>query len=573
MNKPAARLTALSLSLLLFAGCATTAVTPVANPGQQAALALLEQGKPREAAQQLEAEAGKARGALRTQLLADAAFAWHEAGDNARARSLAAQVQPRQLTGASRSRFALLTAELALTDKQPANALQALADGFQQAPPALHARWLLTQADALEGTGDGFAAASSRARASTLLEAKARTDNQQAIGRLLAGVDDRTLSARATALPAGDPLYNHAGRALMARGLALPRPFDADPQRQLDTSKRPAAERDGYRPPVKLAVLLPLSGNLATAAAPVRDGLLAGYYAEHRRRPDIQFIDTRGSAAGATAAYDKAVAAGVDFVVGPLGRDEVDALFARDLSVPVLALNRGKDAPPAGSAGFSLAPEDDGLMAAEYLRARERGSAVIIASSDDNGRRAANAFKERFIQRGGQVSSTLSVSDNPADISAQLRAATGADAVFLAVKGAQARVLAPQLALSGLGGALRVGGSQLATGTGKEDEDTALDGIVFPSETWTARGVAGLPSSTSLATTLPTARGGAARLFAFGFDAWQITAYMERLITAPDSGVGGATGTLYLDGFGNILRKPAWSTFSGGRPTPIADGR
>lgn len=573
MKKPAARITALSLSLLLLAGCATTSVAPVASPAQQAAIALLDQGRAKEAAVQLEAEANLVRGAQRGQLLADAAFAWHDAGDTARARSLLPQIQPRQLSGTTRQRFNLLTAELALLDKQPAIALQALAGGSAGLPPSLHARWLLTQSQAQEGSGDAFGAAASLARANELFAGKERNANQQAINRLLAGLDDNTLSARSSALPLGDPLYNHAGRALLGRGLALPRPFDADPLRQLDTSKRPPAERDGYRPPVKLAVLLPLSGNLATAAAPVRDGLLAGYYAEYRRRPEIQFIDTRGSAAGANTAYDKAVAGGADFVVGPLGRDEVDALFGRELSVPVLALNRGKDAPPPGSAGFSLAPEDDGLMAAEYLLARERRNAVLIASSDDNGRRAAAAFKERFGQRGGQVALSVSVSENPADVSSQLRTAAGADAVFLAVKGSQARALTPQLALAGLGGALRVGGAHMTSGTGKPEEDMALDGIAFPSETWTARGVAGLPAASSVAGSLPTARGAAARLFAFGFDAWKITAYMEQMISAPDRGLPGATGDLHLDGFGNIMRKPAWSMFSGGRPQPIADGR
>src|SRR5690606_34630455 len=107
----------------------------------------------------------------------------------------------------------------------------------------------------------------------------------------------------------------------------------------VSAAKRPPADTDGYRPPLKLAVLLPLTGDLSRAALPVRDGLLAGYYAENRQRPEIVFHDTAG---GVDAAYDQATAAGADFVVGPLGRDEVDALFARaSLPVPVLAPNRG----------------------------------------------------------------------------------------------------------------------------------------------------------------------------------------------------------------------------------------
>ncbi len=571
MNKPAVRISALALSLLLLAGCATTGLTGAPeSPAQTQALQLLEQGQPREAALQLESLAATLRGAARSNALADAGFAWHEAGDATRARSLFAQLQPRQLSGATRQRYQLASAELALADNQPAAALTALTEIPSGLSPALAARWQLARANALQASGQSFEAAQARAQAHAQLDARAKAGNQAAIISLLGQLDDSTLRNRAVALPANDPLYNFAGRALLARGLPLPRPFDREPAAQFDTSKRPPALSDGYRPPVKLAVLLPLSGRLATAAQPVRDGLLTGYYGESRRRPQIDFIDTAGTPAGALAAYDRAVAAGADFVVGPLGRDEVDAVYGRvTLPVPVLALNRGKDAPPAGSAGFSLAPEDDGVLAAEYLRGRERARTLVLHASDDTGRRAAAAFAERFKQRGGQVAATIAVGDTVSDITAQLRSAGAVDSVLMAVRAPQARQLAPQLALAGVGGGIRVGTSQLTIGSGKQDEDTALDGIVYPNEAWNVRNVAGLPSATSAGQLLPSARGAAGRLFAFGFDAWKITAYLESL--SQQGGLAGATGTLYLDGSGNILRVPAWSTFSGGRPMPIAN--
>jgi hypothetical protein len=61
---------------------------------------------------------------------------------------------------------------------------------------------------------------------------------------------------------------------------------------------RAPAEADGYRPPERLAMLLPLSGEAARAAAPVRDGFLAGYYGENRRRPEISFYDTHRRGTG-----------------------------------------------------------------------------------------------------------------------------------------------------------------------------------------------------------------------------------------------------------------------------------
>jgi len=420
-----------------------------------------------------------------------------------------------------------------------------------------------------------FVSAGQLARNHAALSGQASSDNARAIQRLLTGIDNDSLARDAARLPVGDPLYDFAGQALLKRGLPLPRPFDRSAQWRFDLNNRPAADRDGYRPPVKLAVLLPLSGQLATASAPVRDGLLAGYYGETRRRPEIMFFDTSGTPAGAVDAYARAAAAGVDFIIGPLGRDEVSAIFSQStLAVPTLALNRGVVSPPPGNAGFSLAPEDDGIAASEYLLSRERESALVIGGSDDNGRRAASAFAARFSERGGTVVNTLTVGDAPGDLSAALAAAAqaGVDAVFLATKGSTARAITPQLALAGLGGKSRVATSQLISGTGKPELDSALDGIIYPTEVWAARGLPGLPPASLVGAQLPTARGPAARLFAFGFDAWLLTAYLEQLATGNNAQLQGATGELRMDGFGNVVRTPAWSTFSGGVSVPVAGG-
>ncbi|WP_372015882.1 penicillin-binding protein activator [Pseudoxanthomonas sp. 10H] len=566
-----------ALAALLAAGCASVATTPSAAPEHTAALAQLEQGQAREAAQRLEALAAAAKGSARNALLADAAFAWHEAGDDARARALAAQVDVRRTGGAGRARFALLQAELAIAAKQPGGVSAALAGSDPATLPApLQARWHLAQAQGLETGGDVVGAAAARARADGALQGAARDGNRREIERLLSTLDDATLSARAAALPAGDPLYNFAGRALVRRGLPLPRPFDTG--EGWDFSQRAPAAADGYRPPRKLAVLLPLSGPLATASGPVRDGLLAGYHAEGRARPPVTFYDTTGTPAGAVAAYERAVADGNDFVVGPLGRDEVGAVFARpDARVSSLALNRGNVAPPPGHLSFSLAPEDDGIAAADYLLAREHRKVLVVGSNDDNGRRAVDAFRARLGERGGSVAGVVSVGEVDAgglgDVSAQLAqaAAAGADSVFLAVRGPQARALVPQLAMAGFASRTRVAASQLVSGTGKASEDVVLDGIVFPGEAWPARGVAGLPPYSQVSEMLPTARGGAARLFAFGHDAWLVSAFLERLVTRSDGELAGATGTLRLDGFGNVVRQPQWSIFSGGVAVPLAN--
>ena len=401
------------------------------------------------------------------------------------------------------------------------------------------------------------------AQAHAGLSGQARSNNAARIEALLAQLDNATLSREAGALSVGDPLYNFAGRALINRGLPLPRPFDRG-EWNFNAAGRPPAERDGYRPPVKVALLLPLTGGQAAAATSLRDGFLTGYYGESRRKPEVRFYDSAG---GANAAYARAVAEGNDFVVGPLARDEVDAVFANDTpQVPLLALNRGSRMPPPGSASFSLSPEDEGNSIAQYLIERGAKRVLIIGGGEDAQRRSASAAKAQLERRGVQVAGNVGIG---ADL---VPLAQGVDAVLLAMKGSQARALMPQLAMAGITTATRVATSQITSGTGKASEDLVLDGIVHPTETWGMRNVPGLPSQASAAARLDTAKGPAARLFAFGFDAWLLTAYLERLALSANADIPGATGRLSLDGFGNVLRQPSWSRYSGGVPVPLGDG-
>lgn len=416
------------------------------------------------------------------------------------------------------------------------------------APPFIEAQALAAGHDALKG--------------------QARRDNANAIEGLLAQLDDATLARDAARLPAGDALYNFAGRTLLRRGLPLPHPFDRGGS-GFGTATRPPADTDGYRPPLNVAILLPLSGSQAAAAEAVRDGYLAGYYGESRRRPTLHFYDTTP---GAGAAYAHAQADGNDLVVGPLGREDVDALASSTpLEVPLLALNRGNRAPSPGNAAFSLSPEDEGISLTQHLLDRGSKRVLLIAGSDDIQRRTAEAAKAQLQRRRVTVVATLGYSTAMADALAQLARDNAPDALLLVLKAPQARALAPQLAAAGLDRLPRLASSQILSGSGKASEDMALDGIVFPTEPWLVQPVAGLPTQANAAARVDSAKGPAARLFAFGFDAWLLTGHLEQLAQHPNAEVAGATGRLSLDGFGNILRRPAWSQFRAGVPVPLRD--
>ena len=135
--------------------------------------------------------------------------------------------------------------------------------------------------------------------------------------------------------------------------------------------------------------------------------------------------------------------------------------------------------------------------------------------------------------------------------------------MFLAIKGSSARTLMPKLALAGLAGKPRVATSQLLSGTGKPEEDRVLDGIAFPSEVWTTRGVRGLPPAAMRRRTAVQRQGpGRApvrvRLRRLADHRLPANAWPP----SPTAASTAPPARCALDGFGNVLRTPAWSTFS-----------
>lgn len=338
------------------------------------------------------------------------------------------------------------------------------------------------------------------------------------------------------------------------------------------TSAFPAPDADGYRPPAQLAVLLPASGSLAAAGASVRDGLMAAYYAEGRRRPTLKFYDTAGSADGARLAMDKAVADGAELILGPLGREEVAGVFSGTAPrVSVLALNRAGNA-PVNSLQFALSPDEEGEAAAERLASRGLRRVAVFVQRDDNAQRALTAFRARLQQRGGEIVGEIQVGEEVGDLTQALAAAPmqSAQAVFLAMKAVPARSLSTQLRASPLAGLPRIATTQILQG-GTPRLDVALDGIEFPELPWLLGQRPGLPEPEALGKRLSSARGPAQRLFAFGMDAWQLVAWLDRLDGDAQFRVRGATGLLSIERDGSIRREPVWAVFSAGRPRAAAE--
>jgi outer membrane PBP1 activator LpoA protein len=354
-----------------------------------------------------------------------------------------------------------------------------------------------------------------------------------------------------------------------------------------------------------VAVLLPVGGRNAAAAAQVRDGLLAGYYAmPAASRPGLRVYDT--AATSIVEALNEATRAGAEFVIGPLTREEVVAAAdAPGRRPPLLALNflAPEAAAPQAFYQFALSPEDEARLAARRALADGRRRAVALAPEGDWGTRVTTAFRAEFEGGGGQLMDAVTYAPARNDYSDSIQVAlrlkdsrarqkrlegvlgttlafqprrrADIDLLFTPAPAAAARQLRPQLRFHFAGDI-----PAYATSDAYEpglSGNADLEGLVFPDMPW----MLGLPGAAErLRTTTVEAWGqdvrGRGRLYAFGYDAWLL---YQALQGSSRSGTGigggamppvdGATGRLTLDADRRVRRDLDWAQIRNGLPRPL----
>jgi len=578
------------LLTLLLAACATNDVavrsgTSAGNHAEQ----LASDGELDAAAQEFLALADGSNGADSAHYRLRAAEVLRETGDLDAAAQAIEAIRRKRLSGDEPLRLDLIDAEVALKrgDAQRASAL--LAASEESIPPGLRVRVLELRARAAAASGDRFAAARIRAQLDSELGGHDRDTNREQIIETLGALDDASLKARAGSLRPDDSLLPWIEQALRLRGQTLPRDVPR-PQRPVGTlipDSSNGMQREGFNEVRQVAVILPLSGQVAGVSQSILDGFFAAYFSDDSgARPLLRTYDAGKTPQDAIAAYQQAVADGAGFVVGPLLREAVGELFRQSLPVRVLALNHPDtgEVPPAGSAEFGLLPDAEGAQAAERMLDLGILQAAIIAADTDWAERATRAFRAQFEARGGTISgearvregefnyrtAILQAAQKIADVSAPEgtgRIAQPGTGIFISMRPQQARLLLPQLKLGGINAPV-FATSHVNSGEVNPSLDRDLDGVEFCDATWLFSPVPGRPDRNEISRDLSSASGLGARLFAFGMDAYALLPFMDWLLAHPDTYLDGASGQLAVDSFGRIHRLLAWARFSDGVARP-----
>lgn len=346
--------------------------------------------------------------------------------------------------------------------------------------------------------------------------------------------------------------------------------------------------------PKKVAILLPLSGQLAPAAQAVRDGYLANYYAARAEgivNYELDIIDALAFNS-VTEAYNTALATGADFIVGPLRKDAVEELAKLPgKQVPVLALNRIDRALPTGTTALvqlALAPEDEASQIAGLAFGQGARHALVIRPAGAWGNKMELALKRRWQQLGGEISTTASYSsreDHSASMSAALnipsserrardirsmlatkieftaRRRQDLDVVFLLSKsGVEARSLKPLLDYHYASDLPVYATSNIYRGVA-DARDRDLNEIHLVETPWL------LGANSETRTALAGGRidkNAYTRLNALGADAFLLQTRFPQLQAGEDMLMRGNTGLLSLNPQLHITRELLPATFDGG---------
>lgn len=589
-------LTALGLALVL-AGCAGPAPTQLSDLPRS----------PDASVEQILKDASRRSGAEANLLRLHAAQTAWDQDQPEQVRSILSDIPQSDLPPEQALRFSELQAHSSLALGQPQAALRALRhpsmSHLQSQPVEEQVRIQMLRAEALAAVGDPLSAARERVFIDGMLPTDQREANRAAIWDTLNQVSTPELQ-QATEQATGE-MAGWVQLALVTREQTnLDLQVRAVRQWQERFANHPAAAHmpesitlllEIYTSrPQHIALLLPFQGQLANAAQALRDGFMAAQYQAHSEgveQPKVTLYDSTAYP-DLMQFYRQAQADGVQWVVGPLERDQVTRLANMpELPLPTLALNYTDAAANDQQAlfQFGLAPEDEARSAAN--RAWEDGHrqmAALVAQTDW-GERSFQAFRQSWEELGGtlvgrviieqpeamsnQIAELLRIRQSEQrgeriqrvvgqDVMVQPTPRQDVHALFLAASPQQARQIKPTLAFQ-YAADMPVYATSHVYQLGDAGQNADLEGIMVAEIPWL------LTRSDNLYDTVtrswPQATGAMGRLYAMGVDAQRVFRRLPQMQQFTDTRMEGATGTLSLSPTGRVHRELGWGVIRDGR--------
>ncbi|WP_223787054.1 penicillin-binding protein activator [Marinicella meishanensis] len=334
-----------------------------------------------------------------------------------------------------------------------------------------------------------------------------------------------------------------------------------------------------------VAVLLPFSGRFADVAKAIQTGLLTAATSDFGNQNKLVFYDTGSQGENLAASWFSAQENGSDLIIGPLDKTSIEAAVKLPAAtMPVVLLNQAE----SPYFQFTLSPEGEAVQVAKRMIQDGHKRVLILALNEPWGERMTQAFAQAFYDLGGQIIDNSYYQAEQNDYSAQLRQTLGlvesqlrarnlqqflklnlaaeevvrsdVDAIFLAARPSFARLMVPQLKFHHAAGLPVYATSHVFAGLLNEQHNRDLQNLRFavsPIELQSSRLSETLPFSLQRVQT-------DAKLFAFGFDAYQLIARLEWMSRVNTGIIEGLSGRISLGFDGDFDRELEWAQYIDG---------
>ena len=181
-----------------------------------------------------------------------------------------------------------------------------------------------------------------------------------------------------------------------------------------DHAKSPIGQIPASATPIKVAILLPLSGDSAPVGNAMLDAATLALYDEYMSMPADQIHsqivllprDSGNSPVTAAAAAQQAVNQGATFIVGPLFGQAVTAMkpMLKVRKIPVISFSNNQAVAEPNIYTFGFLPEQQVLRIGEYAYLNDFQRVAVLAPNDAYGQKVRDELSANFAQKGGLVS-------------------------------------------------------------------------------------------------------------------------------------------------------------------------
>jgi hypothetical protein len=353
--------------------------------------------------------------------------------------------------------------------------------------------------------------------------------------------------------------------------------------------------------PRKIAVLLPLSGQFRQHARAIQYGLLAAAAADQTSGRQLIFLDSQQPV---PQLQQQLASQQADFVIGPLLREQVEAISQlTDWSYPTLFLN-SRDTNRAAQPDrfyFALNMEDEATQMAQLFARKNYQRPVVISARNAISQRMTQQFSRQWQQLGFEAPESyqfdardelealvtrLLETDNsrerirlisgliPGKVETEPHSRKDIDAIYLIADPIQTRMFKPfiDVSVSQHGPRLPVYASSRSFSVGGDANDLRdLNGLTFTETPWLLGEQHIQAVREQYLQLFPDQDETLQRLFAMGYDAFQLIGSLKQQRQLPSLSYPGFTGRLTVSAQGDIQRQLSWASYQTNRLVSVQE--